>query len=654
MSNFKNILLNGFHPFFRVLATSTFLLFSFLVVLRLFEFLFLLVNGIIQLSNFWVLSKSIVYDLNACAVFFIVTFPIFLLLKLVSNNFSFKLHRVILLIFLILTIVLNYYFYINKELLGFNVFSYSFTEIYLIVSHELLALNFVFGLAALLLVVAAFYFFIYMADYTNRFKGDWLTVILIGVFGIINLVQLKYSCPVSREYKEVIEYNLAYNKLDFIVRGGVMSKMTSDNVVLDKNAVANYQQLVGGEYQTEEFPFLQKRKVENELGAFFNENTTTPPNIIFVVCESLSRVFSGPGAKYSGVTPYLDALVDSSLYWRNFVSNCHRTYGVLPNVLGSLPYGSRTRGFSTIKTPYPLHQTLISMLQKQGYSSAFYYPGWGGFDSVTEFMFAQGVAEIYDQKNISISTPSENEWGYSDKQLFEFYLNGLEEKKAPFVDVLLTLSIHSPFDQASQKHLDAAVEYAQTHHENRLSDLDKKVLASAMYFDECMEYLVGELKKTKQYENTILVITGDHNVQNMSLRNEIDRFYVPLYIVSPKLNRFKNIGGVCSHLDIASSLTQLLNINYGVPMPDNVTFVGQGLDTIAAFNAERIFPLEVYHENMAEYLYQDVLLAGNRYYKIGEGLSMELIDHSEVDIQQLKNNYISLDKYVCNQNKLSR
>src|SRR5690606_26580914 len=128
---------------------------------------------------------------------------------------------------------------------------------------------------------------------------------------------------------------------------------------------------------------------------------------------------------------YLDALVDSSLYWRNFVSNCHRTYGVLPNVLGSLPYGSRTRGFTTIKTPYPLHQTLISMLQKQGYSSAFYYPGWGGFDSVTEFMFAQGVAEIYDQKNISISTPSENEWGYSDKQLFEFYLNGLEEKKAP-------------------------------------------------------------------------------------------------------------------------------------------------------------------------------------------------------------------------------
>ena len=131
-----------------------------------------------------------------------------------------------------------------------------------------------------------------------------------------------------------------------------------------------------------------------------------------MVCESLSRVFTGPGAKYPERNALaLDNLVDSSLYWRNFVSNCHRTYGVLPNILGSLPYGNRTRGFSTIKTPYPIHQTLISTLRKQGYLSAFYYPGWGGFDSVTEFMFVQGVTKLFDEKNFVSNTSKSTSMG---------------------------------------------------------------------------------------------------------------------------------------------------------------------------------------------------------------------------------------------------
>lgn len=654
MSNFKNILLRGFHPFYRSLAISVFLLFCYLTLVRFFEYAFLYYNGIIEEKHFWVIIKSFNYDLNATTLWLLGTFPIFLLLGFMSVRLSFKFYRAILLLFLILTIVLNYYFYVNKELLGFNVFSYSFHEIYMIVSHELMALNILFGITTSLIIAIAFYFFIYKAEYNFRFKGDWVVVLIFTIVGIINFSQLKYSSPVSREYLESVEYNLAYNKLDYIVRGGITSKISStkNESELNLDAVSNYHQLVPADYLTSEFPFLKIRRKTNELGGFFEKKSEVPPNVIFVLCESLSRVFSGPGAKYKGVTPFLDAMVDSSLYWRNFVSNCARTYGVLPNVLGSLPYGNRPRGFQTLQSPYPNHQTLFSMLNKQGYTSEFYYPGWGGFDNVTEFMFVQGVSKNKDRDHFDLDEKPSASWGYSDKQLFNYYLKQLENIQAPFAHALLTLSIHGPYDQAEEKHRKAADEYVKNMPEEKFNQTEKNVIANAMYFDECMEHLLQSIKKSKHYDNTIIVITGDHNVQNLPLRNEIDRFYVPLYIISPLLKKNQNMGGVCSHLDIAPSLTQLFNLTYDVIMPEKVTFVGQGLDTSRAFSATRVFPLNVYSEGLGQFVYKDVLGIESNEYKIGEGLTMKLEDDPTIDMKRLKEDYISLDKYVCNKNKL--
>ena len=213
--------------------------------------------------------------------------------------------------------------------------------------------------------------------------------------------------------------------------------------------------------------------------------------------------------------------------------------------------------------------------------------------------------------------PKVHQWGYSDKQLFDFYLSQLETHKEPFIDVILTLSIHSPFDQAGEQEMQEIEKLIKTNFPNEtFSEMDKKVLSNARYFDNCIKGLMDGLKKTKLYENTIVVITGDHNVQNLALRNEIDRYYVPLYIVSPLLNKYKNMGGVCSHLDIAPSLSQLLVNTYNVPMPDQVSYVGQGLDTSGTFNAERIFPLSVYSNNLAKYICRDLLLAGDRTYQI--------------------------------------
>ena len=139
---------------------------------------------------------------------------------------------------------------------------------------------------------------------------------------------------------------------------------------------------------------------------------------------------------------------------------------------------------------------------------------------------------------------------------------------------------------------------------------------------------------------------------NLPLRNEIDRYYVPLYVVSPLLTKSESFGGLCSHLDIAPTLTQLLEGNYKSKLPSTVSYVGQGLDTAQVFSATNIFPLNVYSGTNGNYIYKNILLAGEVKYKLGDGLTMATDNSSEIDIVKLKQTYIRLDKYVCNLNKI--
>ena len=145
----------------------------------------------------------------------------------------------------------------------------------------------------------------------------------------------------------------------------------------------------------EEYPLIKPQPVENPLGEFF-ELKEEKPNIVFIIVEGLGRDFVGEGAEFGGFTPFLDSLSQKSLYWENCLSNTGRTFGVLPSLMGSLPFGKS--GFMELEE-YPNKLTLFSILKNNGYHTSFYQGTNSAFDGVDKFLLSENVDFILDMQS---------------------------------------------------------------------------------------------------------------------------------------------------------------------------------------------------------------------------------------------------------------
>ena len=223
------------------------------------------------------------------------------------------------------------------------------------------------------------------------------------------------------------------------------------------------------------------------------------------------------------------------------------------------------------------------------------------------------------------------------------------------MDVLLTLSIHGPFDHPEKEfYTKAQLICDELYKEYKFNEKDVKLFATALYLDDCMKEMFEAFKKSEHYSNTIFVITGDHNVQFLPLRNELDRFYVPLYVFSPLLKEIGKKAGVSSHLNITPTLVELLEGNFGMSFPEKVSFVGEVLDTSRTFRSINRFPVSVYSNSIVQYIYKDKALIGEREFTILDGLKIEESNTMPKELNQMRNDYKHLDKYVCKRNKLQK
>lgn len=71
----------------------------------------------------------------------------------------------------------------------------------------------------------------------------------------------------------------------------------------------------------------------------------------------------------------------------------------------------------------------------------------------------------------------------------------------------------------------------------------EKYLKAFQYFDTCLAHFLDEFKKSPAAKNTVLVITGDHNVRSILDYNVIGKRWqnsVPLYIYLPPYLRDKD------------------------------------------------------------------------------------------------------------------
>ncbi len=375
------------------------------------------------------------------------------------------------------------------------------------------------------------------------------------------------------------------------------------------------------------YPFLHPERTPDTLGPEFNVDPAHRPNLVLVIVEGLGRSFSGPEAPLGSFTPFLDQLATRSLYFDNFLAPQGRTFGVLPSLLGSLPFAEQ--GFAALGHRMPAHATLLSVLKAEGYRLRYFGGTDSAFDDERTFLERQGVEALFDRASFGAGYERINEWGYDDRELVSFALaEEARDETQPFVDVIQTITMHDPYrflgEAAYRPRVEQRLDQLGVAEPERAPyRASRDIYASILYTDDALRHYFDEASKRASYRNTIFVVTGDHRLPELPLAEWIDRYHVPLLVYSPLLKSPHRIRSVSSQFDVTPSLLAFLAHGYGLHTPGSVTWLGSGLDLEPSFRNVHDIPLKQTKANLVDFVSGPWYLSRGSLYQLRDGLHAE-------------------------------
>ena len=443
-------------------------------------------------------------------------------------------------------------------------------------------------------------------------------------------------------YKRTAKYFLTGNKKDTLINYEERAKLFPHKVFINND-----------------FPLLSITNYEDVLSSYFNQ-TDQYPNIVILIVEGLGERFMG---KYKGMElmPFLNSIAEQSLYWKNCLSTSERSYGANASILSSTPYGERGFVFLNEDTT---SLSIINLLSKYGYYSTFFYgqPDW--FDNAGPYLRRNSInrfehAYTYPEKYPKIMV-DDYFWGYNDKDLVAYALEVFDSlPNTPRLDIFYTGSMHSPFiirqPEIYAKRLQELIA-KNVSDKNDIAFINqyRHYFETIPFTDDALQTLFEGYKQRPNYENTIFIITGDHNMNNIPIENVFDQYHTPLIIFSPRLKKSETFLSINSHLDIVPTLLAFLQAQHAIPMPKVNAFIGKSLDTCQNFRCIQPIPLMNEGRSIENMVYDNYLIFNEKLYQLDEKLTPIPItnDSIKTHIQSLSKNFIALNNYTYLNNKL--
>ncbi len=503
---------------------------------------------------------------------------IYLIINFIKEGWARILGVLTLVVVTVTQYILFLYFSESRNVLGADLLYYSKEEMKQILQASGM-LNFK-NFALLGILITASLVPLWIAGKTalkSIYPGMILLVFGLAAFFIpSNLAGAKVLNSDTEFNQNAAKSKLAYffksNQDNFISDHPELTELLSDNEDFTANA----------EMIDKNFPFWRKENTPDFLGSYMHKSEKVP-NLVFLVMEGFGHAYTSPKGYIGNFTPYLDSLSSKGLYWENSLSSAGRTFGALPSLTGSLPFGKN--GFLEIeKTPENFN--LYNILKANGFETGFYYGGHISFDRYREFLEYSGVDHIVDEASFSSpyrKLPANNgeSWGYEDQAVLSKMQQQQKPQNQPYFNMILTLSTHNPFlinnkdyyEKLYNQRLNSGI---LTKEQKKWAAAHKNQLISVLNADDAMKGFFENYSKRPDFKNTIFVITGDHSMPEITLESKIDRFHVPLLIYSPLLKESKRFYKTVSHFDIAPSILAYYRNNYQINTPSTVTWVGRG------------------------------------------------------------------------------
>ncbi len=412
----------------------------------------------------------------------------------------------------------------------------------------------------------------------------------------------------------------------------------------------------------EEYPLLKAYEDTSGLAPYF-QLKEEPPNIVFILLDGVGSDFVGEKAPFKDFMPYVNSLLNTSLYWPHSLSNTGESAASIPSVFGSLPFGEE--GFNQLES-LPESYTMFDLLNENGYQTAFHFGGNVSLDNLGRFLHKESVSLISGRKAFGPQyIPQEKDaagvsLGYPDAELFRKWSDDFSSVDKPRLDVFLTQSTKSPFLIPSKEKYEEEVENiitkaAVSDRNKRLIRKNKEIFASLIYADQAVRNFIEGYRRKAEFYNTVFVLTGTHNLSELPQKDYLGRYRVPLIINSTLLKSPERINALVAHTDILPELAGLLRSQYAIPLPEQVSWLGEGLVHKGFFKKDKVIPLFRHRGNLQEYIRGNICISGNDVYAMGAGLSLYEPEETigEDELRKSFREFKAINRYVTRHNKLT-
>lgn len=271
-------------------------------------------------------------------------------------------------------------------------------------------------------------------------------------------------------------------------------------------------------------------------------------NVIQITVESLSASFLGRFGGTNGLTPHLDKIYDESLVFTNLYATGTRTVRGMEALTLCVP---PTPGQSIVRRPNNENLfTVGSVFRSRSYDTAFIYSGYGYFDNMNAYFAANGY-RVVDRTAVAKSDISyATVWGACDEDLFRWTMREADASFAAgksFHHFVMTTSNHRPFGFPA----------------NRVPLPTGNRKGAVQYTDYAIGKFLEAARQKPWFTNTIFVVVGDH-CASVAGRTAlpIRSYHIPAIVWNPTLIPPRQVGTLCSQIDLLPTIFGLLNWSY--------------------------------------------------------------------------------------------
>lgn len=393
-------------------------------------------------------------------------------------------------------------------------------------------------------------------NYFKRGKVFALAFSMLLLAGNFFLAEMErpqlFTRAFDREYlvKNIGLFN--YHIYDIVVH----SKTESQRVFADGNEIPEIREYVSGNVN------LSDSK-SDLFGAAKGKN------VIFINAESIQGFVLGNEVNGEEVTPFLNSLMEDedTYYFENFYEqtgqgNTSDSEFLVENSLYPLSRGAVffTHGGNE-------YNALPKILEGEGYFSAVLHANNKSFWNRDGMYQSLGIDHFYSEEAYEITEENSVGWGLKDKPFFEQSIKYLEEMEKPFYSKFITLTNHFPFE------LDEEDKSIEPYDSN--SNTLNNYFPAVRYADEAMEEFFEQLKETDLYENSIIIIMGDHigisanhnramsmylDKEEITPYDQVQLLKVPLFIHIPGHGKGEVVSTVSGQIDMKPTILSLLGI----------------------------------------------------------------------------------------------